>query len=133
MTNLSSKVRDANVQLIERGNADVISDYFSSGYIAHASGSKRRGHGSIRGFVGMLHGAFSDLSVEVEILAESDDRITWQRTIHGTQTGDFQGFPASGRELSWHDMVVSRFESGLISEEWVVTDWAEALLRSRKR
>ena len=30
------------------------------------------------------------------------------------------------------DMVVSRFEGGLIAEEWVVTDLAERLLLTRK-
>ena len=132
MKTLSSIVHEANAQLIEHGNTDVISDDFSSDYVAHASSTTRRGHASIRGFVGMLHGAFSDLSVEVEVLSEADERITWQRTIDGTQAGDFQGFPATGRRLSWHDMVVSQFADSLISEEWVVTDWAEALLRSRK-
>jgi hypothetical protein len=33
----------------------------------------------------------------------------------------------------WRDMVTSRFEGGLIVEDWVISDLAEQLLRARKR
>ncbi len=81
----------------------------------------------------MLRRAFPDLQVEVEILVEGKDRVAWQRTLRGTQQGDFMSFPACGRRIVWRDMFTSRFRDGLIAEGWVVTDLAERLLLARKR
>lgn len=132
LSDLAAKIHAANAHLIEQGSIERIDDYFSTEYFVHLGSSSRKGHAAVRGFAKALHKSFSQLRVEVEILMEADDRISWQRTSHGTQTGAFQGFPASGIEITWRDMVVSRFEDGRITQEWVVTDMAEALLRSRK-
>lgn len=63
---------------------------------------------------------------------ESGDRVAWQRTMRGRQTGPFQGFPATGRRIAWRDMVTSRLHDGRIAEEWAVSDLAERLLLARK-
>lgn len=133
MSTLACRIRDANIQLIKDGNVKGISEFFDTNYTVNFGGSKKSGHEVVRGFTKSIHDAFSKLSVDVEILVESDNRISWQRTIRGTQTGNFQGFPASDLEITWRDMVVSQIEDGRIREEWVVSDLAEALLRSRKR
>jgi predicted ester cyclase len=73
------------------------------------------------------------MKVEVEILAESGDRVAWQRTIRATHRGAFRGFPPTGRKLVWREMMTSRFENGLIAEDWLITDLAERLVLSRKR
>jgi predicted ester cyclase len=77
--------------------------------------------------------AFPNPNVEVEILLEGTDRISWQRTIRAKQEGPFKGFPASGHIIVWRDVVTSRFHNGLIAEEWVISDLAEQLLLSRKK
>ena len=132
MSVLATIIRDANARLIEGGNIEEIEKYFSEKYVVNFGGSKKSGHVATRGFTKAIRSAFSELSVDVEILVESGSRISWQRCIHGTQTGAFQGFPASGLKITWRDMVVSQIADGKIVEEWVVTDLAEALLRSTK-
>jgi hypothetical protein len=37
------------------------------------------------------------------------------------------GTPATGRVLTWQDMVVTRYEDGMIAEEWGVSGLAGAL------
>ena len=81
-------------------------------------------------FDSIAPGVQSDLQVEVEILLEGDDRVAWQRTQHGTHQGDFMGIPASGHPLVWRDMLVSRFENGLIADEWAISDLAERMFES---
>jgi predicted ester cyclase len=49
------------------------------------------------------------------------------RTHRGTHQADFMGVPASGRSVTWRDMVVTRYEAGKIAEEWAVSDLAEQL------
>ncbi len=126
------RILEANRRIIEQGAVDSIADYFSESYIVVTGGIERIGHEVIRGFTNQIHKSFSDLHVAVQILMEADSYIAWQRTTQGKQTGKFQAFPATGLQITWHDMVVSHFEDSLIAKEWVVTDMAEGLLRSRK-
>lgn len=132
MSDLETIIRAANASLIENGNVEEIERYFSEEYVVNFSGSKKSGHRGVRGFTKAIRSAFSDLRVDVEVFVEAGNRISWQRCVHGKQTGAFQGFPASGQRISWRDMAVSQIADGKIIEEWVVTDLAEALLRSRK-
>lgn len=131
---LSSRVEAANAELIGNRNLGAVGDYFTDDYVAHVTGRDMSGgHEAVRKTLGALFHAFSTLEVEVEVLLERGDRVAWQRTLRGTQTGSFKGFPAINLDIVWRDMVTSQFRDGLISEEWVVTDLAEQLLMARKR
>ncbi len=129
----AAKIHAANSALLANGDLESVGDFFTPDYVAHLTGQNLTGgHGAIRRVLGMIRRAFPDLQVEVEILLEGKDRVAWQRTLRGTQRGEFKGFPACGRRIVWRDMVTSRFRDGLIAEEWVITDLAERLLRTRK-
>lgn len=130
----SSIIEAANSELIVNGNLDAIGEFFAPDYVAHVTGQDTPpGHAAIRGLIGLYRRAFENLQIDVEVLVKAKDRIAWQRTLRGTHQGAFKGFPASGRTIVWRDMVTSRFDGGLIAEEWVVTDLAERLLLSRKQ
>ncbi len=129
----ASRIQAANSAILVDGNLDAIGDFFAPDYVVHLTDRDARdGLDAIRGFVEMVRRAFPDLQIEVEVLVEGEDRIAWQRTVQGTHERDFMGFPASGRRVVWRDMVTSRFRDGMIAEEWVITDLAERLLRSRQ-
>jgi steroid delta-isomerase-like uncharacterized protein len=130
---LASRIQAANSALIADGNLEAIGEFFAPDYVAHLTdGDLEGGREAIRGFLGLLRRAFPDLRVEVEVLVEGQDRVAWQRTLRGTQRGDFKGFPACGRRIVWRDMVTSRFRDGLIAEDWAISDLAERLLLARK-
>ena len=107
-----------------QGRADAAAEFFAPSYMVHLTGGDRRGHRMIAGFVKEIREAFADLRVEVEVLASDGDRVAWQRTCRAIHRADFKGFPATGRAIEWRDMLVSRFEDGLIAEEWAVSDLA---------
>lgn len=130
---LASSIQSANTLLIVDGSLDAVADFFTSDYVVHLTdGVLKGGHGAIQTILGTLRRSFPDVEVEVEILLESETRVAWQRTLRGTHKAAFKGFPASGRQIVWRDMVTSQFRDGRISEEWVVTDLAERLLLSKK-
>ncbi len=130
---LASRIYSANTALIVDGNVEAIDEFFTPDYVAHVTdGELSGGHDAVRKVITMLRRAFTGLKVEVEILVEAENRIAWQRTLKGTHDGSFKGFPATGRLLTWRDMVTTQFRDGLIAEEWVVTDLAERLLLARK-
>jgi len=130
----AQRIRQANSAIVVNRELGAIPEFFSDDYVAHVTGSDvTGGHAAIRRIVERWHRAFPEMTAEVEILVEGPERVAWQRTLSATQAGDYMGFPATGRKLVWRDMVISRFQDGLIAEEWVITDLAEQLLKARKR
>lgn len=130
----TAMIQAANSALIVDGNLAAVGDYFATDYVAHVTGrSYSGGHEVVKGIVRTYRRAFSEISVEIDILVKARSRIAWQRTLKARHTGAFKGFPGTGLEIVWRDMAVTEFRDGLIAEEWVVTDLAEKLLLARKR
>ena len=129
----SSIIRAAAKRLFENGEIESIGEFFSQDYVVHLTDKDYVGHKAIQTAIAQVRKAFPEPKVEVKILVEGSDKVAWQRTLNGLQAGAYKGFPACNHPITWQDMVVSRFENGLIVEEWVTTDLAEQLLLSRKR
>jgi predicted ester cyclase len=128
-----SQLKKANGALLERGEVDSVGDFFSPAYVVHITGKDvAGGHALIRQVAATYQRAFADISSSIEVLAEEGDRVSWQRTIHATHREAFKGFPGTGGKIVWREMATSRFEGGLIVEEWFITDLAEQLLLARK-
>jgi predicted ester cyclase len=121
------QIREANEALLNQGDLDRIPEFFSESYLSHGDGAEARGHDAIRGFLEALAVGFPDLQVEIEVLATEGDRVAWIRNHRGTHEGEFMGVAATGRVLTWQDMVVTRYEDGMIAEEWGVSGLAGAL------
>lgn len=131
---LAGTIRAANRTLIEEGDGEAVERFFTADHVTHVAGrTMKGGHDGVRQYLALVRRAFPKIQVEVDVLVEDGDRAAWQRTLRGVQEGAFRGFPATGREVVWRDMVVSRVRDGLIAEEWVVTDLAEQLLSARKK
>lgn len=130
---LADVIRAANSALLVQGDLDAAGEFFGPDHVTHLTDREMKGGpAGVRSFVAMLRRSFPDLQVDLDVLVETDDRIAWQRTLRGTHTVDFMGFPATGRPIVWRDMITSRFKDGRIAEEWAVSDLAERLLAARK-
>ena len=128
---LADCILAANEELLDKGNAGAAAEFFAPTYVVHLTDQDLRGPQVVKGFVNELRRAFPDLRVEVDVLVSEGNRVAWQRTHRATHQADFKGFPASGRTILWRDMVVTRFEDGMIAEEWAISDLAERLLAAR--
>jgi steroid delta-isomerase-like uncharacterized protein len=117
-----AQIRTANDALLNEGNVDRVPEFFLPTYVNHATDGDVRGPKVITGFVTSLRDAFPDLRVEIQVLATEGDRVAWVRTHRGTHQGDFMGVPASGRTIVWRSMTVTRYEDGMIAEEWGVSE-----------
>lgn len=131
---LASTIQAANAALLVAGDLAAVSEFFTPDYVAHITDRDQKGgHAWVRRYLRMIRRAFPDVQVEVEVLVQGKQRVAWQRTLRGTQRGDFAGFPATGKRIVWRDMITSQFRDARFAEDWVVTDLAERLLRARKR
>lgn len=70
----------------------------------------------------MLAGAFPDLRATVEDLIAEGDKVVARVVFRGTHSGDFQGIPATGKQVSVKAIDILRIEDGKIVERWGLTD-----------
>jgi steroid delta-isomerase-like uncharacterized protein len=69
-----------------------------------------------------LHQAFPDLHVTVEDLIAEDDKVAGRNSITGTNLGEYQGRPATGKAITYDEIFIFRFVNGRIAETWGVVD-----------
>lgn len=116
-------IKKANKFLFEMGNIDILPEMFASNYQAHSNRKKYLGHEFIKRWIKQLRNAIHDIRVVDEIFfVNSDDTVVWQRTLKGKHVQKLRGIPPSGKIIIWNELVVSRFENNLISEEWIVSE-----------
>ncbi len=70
----------------------------------------------------MMRRAFPDLEARVEDVIAADDKVAVRVTFRGTHRGEFQGSPATGREVHYVSHEIYRVVNGLFAEEWVCSD-----------
>jgi len=116
-------------QLIEQGNFNIVDSAFSEDYVAHAGEKTHSGLKFIKQFTKQVRKAIPDIKIaKIEIIAQTDNILTWQRIISGTHKADLKGIPATNKNIKWYEIIVSRFEKDKIVEEWVASDLAFQLM-----
>lgn len=72
----------------------------------------------------MLRRAFPDLEAQLEDAIAADDKVAVRLSFRGTHDGEFQGIPATGREVRYVSHEIYRLADGLVAEEWICSDTA---------
>jgi steroid delta-isomerase-like uncharacterized protein len=73
-------------------------------------------------FDAMLFTAFPDLQFTLDDLLAARDKVVARFTARGTQTGEFQGIPATGRAAAVSGIAIYRLADGKIVEQWLEYD-----------
>jgi steroid delta-isomerase-like uncharacterized protein len=71
--------------------------------------------------------AAPDLVMRVEHMVAEGDLVAVHWIGRGTNTGEGNGLPATGRKVEARGMTLFRFRDGRIAEEWGVVDMLSAL------
>jgi steroid delta-isomerase-like uncharacterized protein len=75
----------------------------------------------------MMKRAFPDLQAHIEDIFAAQDKVAVRLRFRGTHSGDFLGFPATGRTIEYVSHEFYRIADGLIAEEWICSDMATLL------
>jgi predicted ester cyclase len=52
-------------------------------------------------------------------MIEENDKVVVRARFMGTHLGEFNGIPATGREVNLPFLIIYRFEGGKIAEHWM--------------
>jgi steroid delta-isomerase-like uncharacterized protein len=75
----------------------------------------------------MMRRAFPDLQAHIEDIFAAEDKVAVRLRFHGTHSGEFLGFAATGRAIEYVSHEFYRVADGLIAEEWICSDTATLL------
>jgi predicted ester cyclase len=107
-------------EVFNSGNLDLADELFASDYIEHqpVSPGWPSGLEGLKMFVTMLRSAFPDLHYTVENTLAEGVMAAGHVTVRGTHQGEFLGIAPTGREVTWTETHIGRFENGKLVEHW---------------
>ncbi len=105
---------------------DTLGELVHAQYRYHGpAGVTAAGRDGAEQLISGFRAAFSDLHAEVTSVIAQDDRVAMTLTMTGTHDGAGMGVDPTGRKIEMPVVLVSRFEGGLIIEEWEYYDAAK--------
>ncbi len=110
---LAANAKDALESVCSGKALDSLPRYYSQEFVDHVNGMKFQGLEGARRSVEMYTKILSDLDVVVEEQLTDGDRVTSRFVVSGT---------SFGRRVCINGITISRFQDGLIIEDWSVTD-----------
>lgn len=132
-TDTAAKAKDALEGVCSGKALDSLSQYYSQEFVDHVNDLHFQGLEGARQSVALYTKVLSDLDVVVEEQLTDRDRVTSRFVVSGN---------TFGKRVSFNGITISRFEDGLIVEDWSVTDtlgmlrqlgpWRSALLGLRQ-
>ena len=129
MTSLSKQ--EQNKQLVrqffeasDQQDAEMMDQLVSStNYSLHFSGMPPMDWNTNKEqFLAPFNKAFPDLRRNIVDMVAEGDKVAVSINVTGTYKGEFQGIPATGKQVSFTAMDILTIIDGKITEEWATAD-----------
>jgi steroid delta-isomerase-like uncharacterized protein len=85
-------------------------------------GAVRTGHAEFIDYVRSVTDALGEYRCDIETLVVQGDQAAARMMFSGVHRATFQGFPATGRRVSWAGAAFFTFTDGLVGDLWVLGD-----------
>ncbi len=73
--------------------------------------------------------ALPDAHATEQDVVEQGNSLTMRFVVERTHRGNLWGISATGRHVKWDAIMIYRFDSGKVVEQWAAEDWT-AILQS---
>ena len=108
-------------QILNNKRHDLAEEFLADNIELHGSGLAP-GLDVVQQWLTMFAAAFPDGHQVIEDVVAEEDRVVARTTFNGTQQGEMQGIPATGKNVSIPSITIFRLDNGKIAEGWLVTD-----------
>jgi predicted ester cyclase len=107
-------------ELMNAGNLDLIDALFAPTYVEHARipPGMPAGREGVRAYFAMILAAFPDIHATVDQLLADGDLTAGHITVQGTHQGEFMGIPSTGKQVTWTETHLGRYDNGQLAEHW---------------
>ena len=100
---------------------EAVEELLADDFVAHFGGQPLD-RAAYFGFVRAFYAAFPDLRNTVEEQLAQGDLAASRTVWTGTHRGEFLGVPATGKQVSFEALSLSRVAGGKIAEHWFIGD-----------
>jgi len=118
MTTREHQLADLYVEMINTHNPDLEDRFLAEDYINHEALFSAEGREANQHFWAAFFAGLPDVSVTMEDLVISGDRVVGRFTYRGTHTGDLVGVPATGKPVEMRSIDIWRVQNGMFAEHW---------------
>ena len=112
-SSLACDAKGALERVCSGARLDPPSRYYSPAFVDHVNDLEFRGLAGAEQSVALYRDSLADLKITVEEQLIDGDRVTSRFRFEGT---------SFGRRVRVNGITISRFEDGLVVEDWSVTD-----------
>jgi predicted ester cyclase len=103
-----------------QGNFDALDELVAPDYVLHPA--EVRGPNELKEMVEGYRNALGGLRITIDQQFTEGDYVATRFTVRGTHDGDLMGAPATGKDVAFTGITISRCAGGRIVEEWEITD-----------
>lgn len=108
---------------LDKGNWAIFNELFAPDFVYHGPVSpKPLTREELEQIARMFYAAFPDWRHTIEDMIAEGDKVVTRFTLRGTHKGEFQGIPATGKEIAFTAICIFRIAEGKIVEEWQEID-----------
>jgi steroid delta-isomerase-like uncharacterized protein len=120
-----------NVELVREAfaafndaNLELCAQFLTDDFVINLAGMPFQMHGRDAWVQNaqMMRNAFPGLQARIDDIFAADDRVAVRLTFQGTHEGEFQGIPATGRNVEYTSIELYRTAEGKLAEEWISSD-----------
>ena len=117
MTSPEHQLADLYVEMINAHDPDLVDRFVAEDYVNH-NAFVADGREANRQFWAVFFTGLPDVSVTMEDLVISGDRVVGRFIYRGTHTGDLMGIPATGKPVEMRSIDIWRVQNGMFVEHW---------------
>lgn len=123
MTTPETQVRRFYAEIWNRRDLAAVPSVLAAGVTFRGSlGEVRTGHAEFVDYVRSVTEALADYRCDTETLVVEGNQAAARMMFSGVHRAAFQGFPATGKRVSWAGAAFFTFAEGLVTDLWVLGD-----------
>src|SRR5215470_14849226 len=116
-------VRRALNEVFAQGNLDTVDEIFHPDFVNHEAGPRTPpGPGGLKMTVAWLRSSFSDLRYDIKDEIVEGHKVVVRVISSGRRTGEFIGFPPTGKTFAVEQIHIYRITDGKVIEHWSSRD-----------
>ncbi len=109
--------------LQERGDLSTVDQFITPNWVNHdPSLPPLQGYEGFKQLTMLFRSAFPDLHTEIEDMLAEGDKVAARIRFRATNTGSFQGMPATGKAVDVTATGIFRVVDGKVTDNWVNLD-----------
>ena len=122
MSEANKALARKSFEALSTGDLDKALDMYSDDVTYHSTDGDFSGRDAMKEYISVYYDAFSNIGLSVEDVIAEGDKVVSRVTGSGTHTGELQGMPPTGKNISISGISIMRIADGKIAEEWEMYD-----------